>query len=239
MYKIDITFIALSLLAGGFCYFATNSFIFMCLVVAFYIADYFILIRRKFSYYFSLIDRVHTSYHFINSFVITLSVKESLEDAYIAATRIGNKKFNELIKGIEDNTVVDKINYLKGYFKLSIYKMFLNVFKLYEDQGGNILTMSDNLLRECTRTEKTLTETIQIGYKHLIEFIILWVMSFGILLFMRFSIKDFYNQMLQNAIVSPMIFFFFILCIVSINLFINAFVNLTIKEDLENEKNQK
>jgi cytosine/uracil/thiamine/allantoin permease len=91
--------------------------------------------------------------------------------------------------------------------------------------------MADNLLRECTRTEKTLSDTLSIGYKHLTEFIILWVMSFAILLFMKFSIKDFYALMLKTPIITPLIFVFFIICIVSLNLFINAFTDLTIKEE--------
>ena len=109
--------------------------------------------------------------------------------------------------------------------------MFLNVLDLYQDQGGNILNMADNLIRECTRTEKVLSDTLAIGYKHLSEFIILWIMSFGILLFMRFSLVEFYQSMLNTALVVFMLFVFFLICIASINLFVNAFTNLTIKEE--------
>ena len=126
--------------------------------------------------------------------------------------------------------VLDRVRYLYGFFNLSIYKVFLNVLDLYQDQGGNILNMADNLLRECTRTEKTLSDTLSIGYKHLTEFTILWLMSFAILLFMRFSIEEFYMMMLKSPFVAPLIFVFFIICIGSINLFVNSFTNLTIKE---------
>ena len=113
--------------------------------------------------------------------------------------------------------------------------MFLNVLSLYQDQGGNILNLSDKLLKECTRVEKTLSDTLSIGYKHLTEFIILWVMSLGILLFMKFSIKDFYVLMLKSPLISPLIFVFFLICIISINLFVNAFTDLTVKEETKNE----
>ena len=186
--------------------------------------------RKKFIHYFSLIERVHTSYHFINSFVISLSVKDSLEDAYQSGIRINNSRLNDETNALTEMPVIERVKYLADYFNLSIYKMFLNVLDLYQDQGGNILNMADNLLRECTRTEKTLSDTRSIGCKHLTEFIILWLMSFAILLFMRFSIQDFYLMMLKNQFIGPMIFMFFLICVVSINLFVNAFTNLTIKE---------
>lgn len=236
MIKIDAIFIAISLLMGGLCFYSTKIIVFGGIVIVIFIIDYFLLIRKKIKKYFFMIDRVNSCFHFINSFVITLSVTGSLEESYLNATRIGNKEYKETLKGIEDHPVVDRVKYLKDYYHLAIYKMFLNVFDLFQDQGGNILSMSDNLLSECTRVEKTLNETKMIGIKHLVEFIMLWAMSLAILVFMRFSIKDFYNQMLTNKIIGPMIFFFFILCLVSINLFVGGFVNLNIKEDYENEK---
>lgn len=230
MKKLDIVFIILGIFLGILCYFSTKNLIFSILILVIFVVDYFILMRKKFVQYFSLIERVHTSYHFINSFIISLSVKDSLEDAYQNGIRINNTKLNAETKELNEMPVLERVKYLYGYFNLSIYKVFLNVLDLYQDQGGNILNMSDNLLRECTRTEKTLSDTLSIGYKHLTEFLILWLLSFSILLFMRFSIEEFYMMMLKSPFVTPLIFIFFVICIVSINLFVNSFTNLTIKE---------
>ena len=230
MKKIDIVFIILGIFLGILCYFSINNIIFSVAILVIFVADYFIFMRKKFIHYFSLIERVHTSYHFINSFIISLSVKDSLEDAYQSGIRINNSRLNDETNALTEMPVIERVKYLADYFNLSIYKMFLNVLDLYQDQGGNILNMADNLLRECTRTEKTLSDTRSIGYKHLTEFLILWLMSFVILLFMRFSIQDFYLMMLKNQFIGPMIFMFFLICVVSINLFVNAFTNLTIKE---------
>ena len=230
MEKIDIVFIILGIFLGILCYFSINNIIFSVAILVIFVADYFIFMRKKFIHYFSLIERVHTSYHFINSFIISLSVKDSLEDAYQSGIRINNSRLNDETNALTEMPVIERVKYLADYFNLSIYKMFLNVLDLYQDQGGNILNMADNLLRECTRTQKTLSDTRSIGYKHLTEFLILWLMSFAILLFMRFSIQDFYLMMLKNQFIGPMIFMFFLICVVSINLFVNAFTNLTIKE---------
>ena len=231
MKKVDIIFVIIGLFLGILCYLSTINCIFTAIVPVVFIVDYFILMRKRIVRYFDLIERVHTSYHFINSFVVTLSVKDSLDEAYENGIRINNAKLNAETKELNEMPVIERIRYLRGYFNLSIYKMFLNVLDLYQDQGGNILSMADNLLRESTRTEKTLSETLSIGYKHLIEFTILWCMSFGILLFMRFSIEEFYLMMLKNVFVGPLILVYFIICISSVNLFINSFTDLTVKEE--------
>lgn len=232
MNKIDLIFPLASVIIAGFCYIATNSVIYAALTLVIYICYYFILLRKKFVNYYSLITRVHSCYHFINSFIITLSVKESYEDAFRAGILLEDKFLIDQTRVIKEMNVYDRVKYLRSYFNLSIYKMFLNILDLYQDQGGNILTMSDNLIRECTRTEKTLSETLSLGYKYLIEFMVLWTMSFGIVVFIRFGIRDFYQMMLNNPIISPLIFLFFLIALVSIHLFFNLFTNLTIKEDL-------
>ena len=230
MKKINLIFIIVGLMLGALCYLSTNSILFAGLVALIFVVDYFLLMHKRFTHYFSLIERVHTSYHFINSFVITLSVKESLEDAYQNGIRINNARLNAETEQLNEMSVVDRIRYLKDYFNLSIYLMFLNVIDLYQDQGGNILTMSDNLIKECTRTEKALSETLSIGNRHLKEFVVLWLMAIAILLFMRFSLKDFYLSMLEAPMFGALVFVFFLICIISINLFIIAFTDLTVKE---------
>ena len=230
MKKINVIFIALGLVFGALCFLTTNNLIFSLILVVLFIADYFLLMRKRFVHYFSLIERVHTSYHFINSFLISLSVKDSLEEAYQSGIRINNARLNAETEQLTEMPVMDRVKYLKDYFNLSIYLMFLNVLTLHQDQGGNILPMSDNLMREATRTEKTLSDTLTIGGKHLKEFMILWVMSIGILLFMRYSLNEFYASMLKNNLFGYLIFFFYIICIASINLFVIAFTDLTVKE---------
>lgn len=230
MKKIDISFVIIALMLGVLCYISTINMLFAVLIAVIFVFDYFLLMRKRFIHYFSLIQRAHTSYHFINSFIITLSVKESLEDAYQNGIRINNARLNAETEQLTEMSVIDRIKYLKDYFNLSIYYMFLNVIALYQDQGGNILTMSDNLMKECTRTERALSDTLAIGQKHLKEFIILWIMSLAIMVFMRFSLKDFYGTMLKNSLFSYMLFVFFIICIISINLFVVAFTDLTVKE---------
>lgn len=235
MKRIDAIFGIIGLLISGLCFFSTNNIIFSVALFLITMVDYFLVLRKRFDSYYSLTERVHTAYHFINSFIITLSVKDSYDDAFENASRIDNKKLKDEANNLENLTTVDKVKYLRGYFNLSIYKMFLNILDLYQDQGGNILNMTDNLISECTRTEKALTDTVSVGRKHLVEFLTLWVMSFAILVLMKVSIKSFYEMMLSNVYIPLMIFGYFLLSIISIHLFVVSYTNLTIKEDTGNE----
>lgn len=231
MKKIDFLWIVISMVIGLISYLTTGQFIIGLALVVIYISYYFLIGRKKFCKYYSEIDRVHYCYHFINSFLVTLSVKESFEDAYQSAIRVSNKALLEEVEGIKKFNVYDRVNYLRSFFNLAIYKMFLNILDLYQDQGGNVLSMSGNLIRECTRTEKILNESLSIGRKHIVEFLLLWVMSFGIVLFMRFGITDFYMMMLNNSLFVIMLFIYFLICLVSVHLFVDKFTNLSIKED--------
>lgn len=236
MTGVIIGFSLLSLATAIICFLATENIYFSIVLFLIFVLYFFIFQFKKLKKYFSIIKRVHSCYFFINAFLITLSVKESFSEGYKSGLRIKDSKLQLYASELKDITDYERIKYLRNYFKLAIYKMFLNVLEIYQDQGGNILTMSDNLIRECTRTEKTLIDSHNIGIKHLIEFIVLWALSFGVLLFLKFGIGDFYEKMIQNPIFTSLIFVFFLLFLFSIHMFLNAFTNLSIKEDFLNEK---
>lgn len=231
MRKVDIVFIFTSLFVGVIAYLVSSLLIMGISVFLVYAVYYLMFIRKKIKIYLSKINQIHCCYHFINSFIITLSVKESIDDAYESGIRLNNKEFNEETEGLQSMPVYDRVVYLRKYFNLAVYKMFINVFDLYQDQGGNIINLSDALMRETTRTERSLAESKSIGEKRLVEFIILWILSFAVLLFLRFGISEFYVKMLSSTVFVVMIVIFFLLVLISIHLFVINFVDLSIKED--------
>ena len=212
-------------------YLATNNTFIPVGIFALYIVYYFAIIRRKIKQYFMRIERIHACYHFINSFIITLSVKESLDEAYLNGIRNAPQNLIDETNEIDNMTIIERITFLRSYFNLAIYKMFVNVVNLYQEQGGNIITISESLLRECTRVEKTLADSVSVGNKHLVEFTTLWLLSFFILVFLRFSISQFYLQMISSVTVVVMIAVFYLIFLVSLHLFLTKYVSLSVKED--------
>lgn len=232
----DILFILLSVFIGVLGYLATNNLIFPIVIFVVYVLYYFIFGRKMLMNYHDKQRRIHACYHFINSFIISMSVKESVEDAYQAGIRCPNKELEEITNELTQMRTYDRIIYLRDYFNLGIYKMFINVLDLYQDQGGNILNMSEELIGESTRIEKTLTESTALSNKYLGEILLLWIMSFGILLFLRFSIAQFYDQMKSSPIFFAFLVAYFILLLFSIHLFIRRYTTIQVKEDRMNEE---
>ena len=231
MKKIDIAFIVISLVTSAISYIASNNIFIPVGVLFVFELYYFVIGRKMIKKYLSKVNTIHCCYHFINSFIVTMSVKESLDDAYESGIRLENKEFNEETANLESMPIYDRIVYLRKYFNLAVYKMFINVLDLYQDQGGNILNISDALMRETTRTEKALADSVSTGEKHLFEFIVLWSLTFLILVFLRFGISEFYMVMLSSPLFMALLVFFFVLLLISIHVFLVRFSNITIKED--------
>ena len=67
MKNLWIYFIFIAFLLGAACYFSTDSILYSGLIVLIMVVDYFLLISKRFRHFSSLIERVHTSYHFIKN----------------------------------------------------------------------------------------------------------------------------------------------------------------------------
>lgn len=227
----DALFVLLTVLLAIVAYLTSFDIYIPIFVVASYLLYYFILGRRYLIKKDRLTRRIHACYHFINAFIISMSVKESVEDAYQSGIRYEDKELNEITENLENLKVSDRITYLREFFNLAVFKMFINVLSLYQDQGGNILNMSDELISESTRIEKSLSESLIESNRYLGQFLLLWIMSVSVLLFIRFSISSFYVLMSKSSIFVGFLLVFFILILFSIHLFIVRFSSIVVKED--------
>ena len=149
----DAFFVLLTSMLAVVAYFASLDIYLPIFVLLSYLLYYFVIGRKFLVKKDRLTKRIHACYHFINAFIISMSVKESLEDAYQSGIRFEDKELNEITENLENLKVSDRILYLREFFNLAVFKMFINVLNLYQDQGGNILSMSDDLISEATRIE--------------------------------------------------------------------------------------
>ena len=62
-------------------------------------------------------------------------------------------------------------------FTFDIYKLFLNIIALYEEQGGNILQMAALLTEKSRYQEQYLNNTVGVAKRKIIEFSTLWLFS--------------------------------------------------------------
>lgn len=235
MKKIDITFIIAMLILALSGFLVTNLFYIPIIILVIYLAYYFLYMRKRIFRYLDRVEAIHACYNFINSFVISMSVKDSYDEAYLNGLRFAPKSMLEETNEIENMTIIERIKFLRQYFNLGIYKMFLNIVDLYQEQGGNILTLSEGLTRECTRVEKDVVETTSISNRHLAEFLVLWLLSFMIIIFLRFALESFYFEMLKQPLFVVLVTLFYLLFLGSAHLFFVKYSTILIKEDNLNE----
>lgn len=223
--------IIVSLVVGFLAYLTSNNIIIAASIVVIYILYYLIFANKLIKQYYQKNLRIHYCYQFINSFIVTMSVKDSLEDSFMNATQGADGEYLETIKELEALTPMDKVLYLRKYFNLAVYRMFINVIEIYLDQGGKLLNMSDTLMEETTRIENTLNKTNNSILKNAIEFVVLWLISFMVLVFLRFGISDFYQTMLASLPFLVTLVSFFAFFLISVHIFIKRATSLYIKED--------
>ena len=229
--KTPLIGIMISLLIGATMYLASNNLFITLGTFLIFMAYFLLVFNSTIKKYTKKTIRIHNSYHFINSFLITMSVKDSLDEAYLSAIQGNTGELKDVTDELKDMDTMEKLNYLRKYFNIAIYKMFLDVLALYLDQGGSILSMADSLMLESSRIEETLNKSNSSSKRILSEFIILWLLSIGVLLFMRFSISEFYLKMLKNLTFIILLCLFFFLLLISIHIFLMRITDIYIKED--------
>lgn len=236
MTTISIFAVIISLIVGVTGYFTTNN-LFVAIGIALVCVIYYVIfLSPLLKKYYSRLIRVHECYYFINAFLITMSVKSSLNDAYASATAKASKGFQNEMNHMGDLNVTERLLYLRKYFNLSIYKMFINIVNLYLEQGGDILANGKSVISETIRMEEYCTKVDRLGKRKAFEFALLWAMTFVVLLVMRFGIADFYLQMMKNPMFLVLICAFYLVFVVSTHVFVNKFAFLSLKEDVINEK---
>ena len=219
MSEVLVFFLLLSAGLGALCYFVTESLYLSLGVGIFTILVLFFLVMPSIKKYSSLKTKQHESYLFINSFLITLSVSQSIEKSYELATENVEKDFKDTVHAISHLTPMQRVEYLSNYFEMPIYDMFLSVLTIYLEQGGDVLKLSKTLMEELTRIEETSMSLSKHAVNVLIQWIVLWAMSFAIMGFARFGLNSFYSYIKDSPTFLLMTLAYFLLLDISIVVF--------------------
>lgn len=223
-----------ALAVAGVAYLTTQSFYVPLIFFGLFVVDYLILFRQM-KRYFNKTQRIHECYQFMNSFLVSLSIRDSYDESFENATTNPSASLNAELKAMEGLSTMEKLEYLRKYFNLSLYKMFLNVLSIYAMQGGKILDIASSLMGESVRMEEATTSTSLFNIRKAFEFIVLWAMTLVIMVFMWFAMRDFYNQMLASQMYIILLYTFFVFIIASIHFFCSRIFVINIKEDNLNE----
>jgi hypothetical protein len=228
--KLYIVSLLLALLNGGLSYLLTeNLYIALGVIIVFLLVLFFLevpLLKR----YESQERKRHEAYNFVNNFIISLSVTSSPINALTAAQEgidVKGELFH-VLSSLEGGGVEMKLHYLENYFSVSYYPMFISIFTLYEEQGGDFLKLAEPLLKEVTREEEFGNTLAKESHKRLFQYVTLWGMSSLILGFLRFGLSGFYPILITSVPFLVIASLYFVIVLLGIFLYSLAYTGLSI-----------
>ena len=213
MNSYRLTFFVIALITTGISFFASgNIYITIGVGVVFILYPQIFLVK-KLEKSKSLYERYQECFHFVNTFIISLDIRGSLSGAFSSINPTMNKAYLAIYEGISSNKSEDKIAYLEKHYPFHFYGLFRKVVSLWEEQGGDILSMSSHLLEEGRKSEEYLRYCHDLHFTRTIEFVVLWVFAMVIIIVMRISLSQFFSRITSSVIylVGLSVFFFFFL----------------------------
>lgn len=229
MNQIVIYGIIISIILGITTFVASNNYIVAIAVVVIGILYFVILARPMFNKYLVKTKRFRECYHFINTFIVSLSVKGVAQGAYETTVSSMSENFISEIGNIETFSNKEKLEHLNKYFRFHVYSLFIDLINIYEEQGGDILNMSNHLLDETRIIEEYISESITISRKKMFEFAILWALTLGIMIFLRFSLGQFFDVICRQVYYPIGVGGICLFCLISIHIALMRMCKLELK----------
>ena len=159
MNKNFITLLFISLLISVVSYIALENIIISGGILIVYIIFSLLIISPMLKKHAIKIRKFHECYHFINNYVISLSIKKSIAGALESTVNSMPTQFIDIYEGLENMGNIDKLNYLSSYFSFHAYQLFLQILAIWQEEGGDILQMSKYLINEIRCNEEYITKT--------------------------------------------------------------------------------
>ena len=182
------------------------------------------------------IHRYHQCFHFINSFIISLNVKGSMSAAIQSGYETTDEETKTIIDSIKELNEEEKIMYLCKFFKFDLYRLFVDTINLWNEEGGDILKMSQYLINQVRLKEQYLITCETIHRQKTIEFTVLWSISLAILVALRFALSQFFDRIRQTIIYQVAVTIILLFVLVSVYILLLRVCKLDLEGWKDDEK---
>ena len=186
--------IVTSIVLTGVNYIASQNLLTSLFIFLITNAFFVLIVKRQMHKNQLKTHRYHQCFQFINTFIISLNVKGSMNAALQSSYETTDEDTKEIIDSIKELNEEEKLSYLIKYFKFDIYRLFVDTIKLWNEEGGDILKMSEYLINQARLKEQYLLNCETIHKQKTIEFIVLWSISLAILGILRFALSQFFSK---------------------------------------------
>ena len=143
-------------------------------------------------------------YFLVNTILNQLRTDKSLTIAFKSIVSF----FPEELRSSYETYGVSPLEYLdlmRKYFNSTYYEIFYNMIKIYDSKGGDIEERSKVLLDAIAFSKEVRTELIKIKLRKLSEFIVMWLLSFLVLLYLRLGLTSYYLTLLNTNFIFAII----------------------------------
>ena len=237
MNKKIFIFLVISLIVSVVSYIALENIYISVGILLFYLLISVFFISPLINKYNKQITKFHECYHFINNFIISLSIKKSITGALETTVPSMPSEFNDMFAGLENMSENEKLNYLSTYFEFYDYQLFLQIIFLWEEQGGDVVAMSKYLLSDIRDNEEYVTKSSSLATHKYVEVGILWSITLLVIVVLRFALKDFYDKIIGQLVYMISISAILIFILFSIYMLVKKGTSIEIRGYSQNEKN--
>ena len=231
-----LIFLFISIVISVSVFIALENFFVLLGILLLYMAVSLLVLMPMLKKYEIKLTRFHECYHFINNFIISLSIKKSISGALETTVNSMPPEFVDQYNSLENMSDDEKLNYLSTYFTFNVYQLFLQILTVWQDEGGDIIVMSKYLTTEIRNNEEYLSKCETLTKRKYVEIGVLWMLCLAILIFLRFALKDFYSKIKGQLVFIISISLLAVFILFSIYLLIKKATTVAIKGDNKNEK---
>ena len=228
--------IAVSFVFTGVAYIASQNIIAAFSIFVLSMLFFVLIVRRQMTKNQLKIHRYHQCFQFINSFIISLNIKGSMSAAIESAYETADEDTKTLMDTIKELTEEEKIMYLCKYFKFDLYRLFVDTVYLWNEEGGDILKMSQYLVNQARLKEQYLLTCETIHRQKTIEFVVLWSISLAILSILRFALSQFFERISSTIFYQVAVVVIVLFAIASIYILIMRISKIDLEGWKEDEK---
>ena len=235
-----MNFIALGIIVSfvfaGVTFIASQNIFSSLIILAVYTAFFVLIARRQINKNEQKIHRYHQCFQFINSYLISLNVKGSLNAAMESGYETADEGTKEIIDSIKELSEQEKLSYLTKYFKFDLYHLFVDTVSLWSEQGGDILKMSHHLVDQVRLKEEYLLTCESLNKSKTVEFVVLWAIALVILAALRFALSQFFDRISKTIVYQVAVIVVILFALFSIYILILRITNVNLEGWKDEEK---
>ena len=235
-----MNFIALGIIVSfvfaGVTFIASQNIFSSLIILAVYTAFFVLIARRQINKNEQKIHRYHQCFQFINSYLISLNVKGSLNAAMESSYETADEGTKEIIDSIKELSEQEKLSYLTKYFTFDLYHLFVDTVSLWSEQGGDILKMSHHLVDQARLKEEYLLTCESLNKSKTVEFVVLWAIALVILAALRFALSQFFDRISKTIVYQVAVIVVILFALFSIYILILRITNVNLEGWKDEEK---